>query len=49
MILMHNKGAPLHVMQERYLFSLACTFTWLWQHVTSLLMYMQELLNLAFS
>ena len=49
MILMCNKGAPLHVMQGDYLFSLVCTFLQLWQHDTSLLMHTQELPNLAFS
>ena len=49
MILVRNEGAPLHVMQGDYLFSLACTFTQLWQHDTSLLMHTRELLNMAFS
>ena len=32
MILVCNEGAALHVMQGDYLFSLVCTFMWLWQH-----------------
>ena len=35
MILVCNKGAPLHVMQGDSLFSLVCTFMWLWQHDAS--------------
>ena len=49
MILVHNKGVSLHVMQGNYLFSFVCTFTQLWQHDASLLMRKRELPSLAFS